>query len=431
MHELPLWSVTPFALMLLSIAVLPIVAEHFWHSNRNKLLLSLLLAIPVAAYLYRTLGFAPLEHALVEYFQFIVLLGSLYVISGGIVITGDIRATPRNNTLFLGLGAFLASFIGTTGASMLLIRPLLFTNSERRHVVHTVIFFIFTVSNIGGCLTPLGDPPLFLGYLRGVPFSWTFSLWPEWLGMNVILLGVYYAWDSVLWRRETPADLALDQALLRPIRGHGLVNLYLLLGVILCVAFVPSVDFVHHKLVPWRELAMLGFCGLSFVVTAQEHRLTNQFTFHAINEVAALFLGIFVTMVPALLILEVRGPSLGVDTPVKFFWFTGLLSSFLDNAPTYATFFELAKSVTTAGGLSPAVAGVWSPFLTAISLGAVFMGANTYIGNGPNFMVKSIAESRGIKMPSFFGYMAYSFGLLIPLFLIQTVLVFFRPSGPL
>jgi Na+/H+ antiporter NhaD/arsenite permease-like protein len=427
---LPLWSVIPFVLMLLSIAVLPLAAPHWWESNLHKLLVSAALAIPMVLYLLRTVGFVPLEHALIEYGQFIILLGSLYVISGGIVVTGDIQATPRNNVVFLFLGGALASFIGTTGASMLLIRPLLATNSERHNVVHTVIFFIFIVSNCGGCLTPLGDPPLFLGYLRGVPFAWTFSLWPEWLGINGALLVLYWIWDNRAYRKETIRDVVLDRTSIRPIRTRGTVNLVLLLGVIACVAFVPSVDTEAHQYVPWRELGMLALCALSFVLTAAEHRATNQFTFHAINEVAALFIGIFITMVPALLLLQAYGPGLGVDSPVEFFWYTGLLSSFLDNAPTYATFFELGKSVTASHPELAAntVAGVYQPFLTAISLGAVFMGAVTYIGNGPNFMVKSIAESRGVKMPTFFGYMLYSIGILIPLMILQTYLVFFRPT---
>ncbi len=423
-HDLPLWSMIPFLLMLLSIAIFPLVAEDHWHPNQNKLIVSAILGIPVAGYILGTVGFVPLEHAVVEYFQFIMLLGSLYVISGGILVTGDIQATPRNNATFLVIGALLASFIGTTGAAMLLIRPLLSTNSERKHVVHTVVFFIFMVSNVGGCLTPLGDPPLFLGYLRNVPFTWTFSLWPEWLAINGILLTIYLIWDHFAYKSEEVRDLVLDKTIIRPIRARGLVNLILLGGVIVCVAFIPSINAAKHQIIPFRELGMLGLCLLSYALTEKGLRKANHFSFHAITEVAALFIGIFVTMVPALLILEARGAQLGVDSPMSFFWFTGALSSFLDNAPTYATFFELGKSVTSAGNLTPAIAGVWEPYLRAISLGAVFMGANTYIGNGPNFMVKSIAEHRGIKMPSFFGYMLYSMGILIPIYILLSLVIF-------
>ena len=295
---------------------------------------------------------------------------------------------------------------------MLLIRPLLQTNRERRHVTHTVVFFIFLVSNIGGCLTPLGDPPLFLGYLLGVPFLWTLRLTLPWLFTVVLLLAVYVAWDRRAHARETAVDLRRDLLEVRPLRVAGKLNLVLLGGVLLAVAFLPA---------PWRELAIVGLAAASYASTRPELRQANRFTFHPILEVAALFAGIFLTMLPALHLLRARGAALGVSEPWEFFWATGALSSFLDNAPTYLAFLALAQGLN----LEPQVVGVPHPLLVAISLGAVFMGANTYIGNGPNFMVRSIAEERGVRMPSFGGYMLYSGAVLLPVFALVT-LIFFR-----
>jgi Na+/H+ antiporter NhaD/arsenite permease-like protein len=353
---------------------------------------------------------------MMEYLAFIALLGSLFVISGGIVVSGDIRATPAVNTLFLGIGAVLANVIGTTGASMLLIRPVLRTNSQRERIRHVPIFFIFVVSNIGGCLTPLGDPPLFLGYLRGVPFTWTFGLFPEWLVMVAALLGIFFLVDRMQVRKETPEALRMDVERVNPIRVRGLHNVLFLLGVIGAV-FVPM---------PWRVAAMLALAAGSFYTTKRSLRLANRFSFFPINEVAILFAGIFVTVVPALVLLEAHGQALGVDQPWQFFWLTGGLSSFLDNAPTYLTFTSLALGLHNlpGGGQDPLLHLVQheggEQLLRAISLGAVFMGAMTYIGNGPNFMVKSIVEERRLPMPSFFGFMAWSVAILVPLFLVIT-----------
>jgi Na+/H+ antiporter NhaD/arsenite permease-like protein len=403
--------VAPFVLMLLSIAVLPLAAPHFWESNLRKLGVALLLGLPVLG-LYAFHNPHALAHTGLDYVSFILLLGSLFVISGGILVTGDIEATPRVNATFLAIGSVLANLIGTTGASMLLIRPLLSTNQERKHVVHTVVFFIFIVSNVGGCLTPLGDPPLFLGYLRGVPFTWTLRLLPLWLLVNGVLLVVYYFWDVRAHARETARDIARDEAEIQPIRIAGKRNLLLLLGVVASVAWLQA---------PFREIAMVLLAAISFVGTPPLVREANKFTFQAILEVAALFIGIFLTMIPALDILHARGASLGVTAPWHFFWAAGALSSFLDNAPTYLTFLALAQSL----GRTPEVVGVTHDLLAAISAGAVFMGANTYIGNGPNFMVRTIAEERGVKMPSFGGYMLYSGAVLIPCFVVVTF-VFFR-----
>jgi len=408
----------PFGLLLVLIAALPLAAPRFWHPNRNKLLVSALVSLPVLAFL---IGHHPAElgQTLANYSSFIILLGALFVISGGILVTGDLRATPLANTFYLLFGAVLANFIGTTGASMVLIRPLLQTVRERKFTFHIPVFFIFIVSNIGGCLTPLGDPPLFLGYLKGVPFAWTLSLLPEWLFCLILLLGVFFVWDSVCFRRERREDILRDRTEIAALGIAGKWNLLFLLGVVLAVFFqVPA---------PFREMAMLAMALLSLRFTPKDLRARNQFTFYPIAEVAILFAGIFITMEPLLLWLSLHGPSLGITKPYQFFWATGLLSSFLDNAPTYLTFFSLAESVTRSAVASslPAIAGVRVDLLRAISCGAVFMGANTYIGNGPNFMVKSIAEEQGVRVPHFLGYMMYSGMILIPVFLLVT-LVFFR-----
>ena len=407
----PLWAVGPFVLMLLAIAICPLAVPHWWEPNRNKLAVSAALGAPVLIlYLLRRpsalLGMAE------EYVSFIVMLAGLYVISGGILLRGDLEATPITNTAFLAVGALIASFIGTTGASMLLIRALLQTNRERRYVRHTVIFFIFLVSNIGGMLTPLGDPPLFLGYLQGVPFTWTFRLWPHWLFMNALLLVAYFVWDTRAYARETAAARRRDRTQLEPLRVRGALN-GLGLGLV-----VLSVAVLHA---PWRELAIMTAAALSMWRTPTAIRRGNAFTTYPIVEVAVLFFGIFLTMIPALDLLRARGAELGVRAPAQFFWATGALSSFLDNAPTYLTFLALAQGL----GLANEVVGVPHSILIAISVGAVAMGANTYIGNAPNFMVKAIAEQAQVRMPSFFGYMIYSGLILIPTFVAVTF-VFFR-----
>jgi Na+/H+ antiporter NhaD/arsenite permease-like protein len=404
------WAL-PFVGMLLAVAVLPLAAPRFWESNLCKLGVAVLLGAPVIV-LYLRRRPETLVHAGADYVSFIVLLGGLFVISGGILLEGDLEATPRTNALFLGGGALLASFVGTTGASMLLIRPLLQTNRERKHVAHTVVFFIFLVSNIGGCLTPLGDPPLFLGYLLGVPFTWTLRLFLPWLFTTAVVLAVYVVWDGRAHAAESRADLRRDFYEVRPLRVAGKASLAMLGGVLAAVALLQA---------PWREVAIVALAAVSHLRTDRGLHEANRFTFHPILEVAALFAGIFVTMLPALHILQARGAELGVRQPWQFFWATGALSSFLDNAPTYLTFLALAQSLELPGD----VVSVPHELLEAISLGAVFMGANTYIGNGPNFMVRSIAEERGVRMPSFGGYMLYSVGVLIPVFLLVT-LVFFR-----
>ncbi len=435
-----MWSILPFLGLLFSIAILPLIpaSARWWERNRNRLAVSIGFSAVTLAYYLIAYGAekvaSVLEHAvLAEYIPFIVLLFSLYVISGGISLKGDLAAHPGTNTAFLGVGAAIASFVGTTGASMLLIRPLLQTNSERKHVKHTVIFFIFLVSNVGGCLLPIGDPPLFLGYLKGVGFLWTLGLWPQWLVMCGMLLVVYYFWDRMAYRKETLRDIALDETQRTPLTLSGKLNLLWLLGVVLCVALVkPGEEFLGLGFAPFpflRELLMLGLTALSLRLTARQLRTDNDFNYHAILEVAALFIGIFICMQAPIEILRANGHSLAalLSSPVRFFWATGILSSFLDNAPTYVVFFETAATMTPESATDVVrLAGggtILQSTLTAISLGAVFMGAMTYIGNGPNFMVKSIAEQSGIKMPSFFGFMGYSIMILVPLLVLVTLLL--------
>ncbi len=451
----PYWMVTPFVLLLGSIAVLPLLpwTEHWWESNRNRFLVAAVLGVltllyylashdkPVEAHwpvhdivshntegLNWHVAWTVLANAILnEYIPFIMLLFSLYTISGGIRIEGDLPAHPLTNTVFIAVGGLLASFIGTTGAAMLLIRPILETNSERRHVVHTVVMFIFVVCNCGGCLLPIGDPPLFLGYLRGVPFLWTMGLWPAWLFVNGALLAIYYVWDHFwYYPQEAVRDIVLDETRVRRLRFSGVwPNALLLVGVVLSVALLdPSKPLPGTNWHAWlylREVAQLGLVALSLALGSQVVRRANSFNYHAIIEVAALFFGIFICMQAPLQILNVRGADLPLSSPMHFFWITGGLSSVLDNAPTYVVFFETAR---TLGGenLIPEGTGVAEALLVGVSLGAVFMGAMTYIGNGPNFMVKAIAEKSGIRMPSFFGYMVYSCCILLPLFVVTTLI---------
>ncbi len=412
---LPLWSVSFFVLLLLFLAIFPLTHGHIWESNRNKAIICGILSLPVVILFYHYGDLQPLLHEIKEYFSFIIPLASLYIISGGIFLSGDTEATPRNNTLLLCLGGIIANIFGTTGASMLLIRPLLRTNSERRLVAHIPVFFIFVVANIGGLLTPIGDPPLFMGYLRGVPFFWTLRLFPHWLFMMTIVLVVFYLVDLHFWQRESPQARRLDKTRVKPLALHGWTNIILIIGVSLSVIVLKT---------PLREGMMIGLSILSLVFTPRGVHKRNEFHYAPIIEVAILFAGIFITMVPALLILEARGAEFGVRLPWHFFWASGGLSSFLDNTPTYLAFLSLAKGVAHTTGLPQEMIGIPVKYLEAISVGAVFMGANTYIGNVPNFMVKVICEHHKVKMPSFFGYMLWSCGILVPLFVIVTFIFF-------
>ena len=414
--------------MLLAIAVLPLLSStrRWWDRPSHQLLVSALLGAPTAVAMIGAGHGLAVAEALIEYGQFVILLFGLFTVAGGLALTGDLAGTPKVNALFLGLGAVLASLIGTTGAAMLLIRPLLISNAHRRHRTHIVIFAIFMMANCGGLLTPLGDPPLFLGFLRGVPFAWTLSLAPQWLLVNGLLLVSFVCLDSVLM---TDGDRALD--VIEPWGIVGKLQIIWFGAIIAAVALVPSTNLeavLNHGNwlvgIPWRELVILAVAGASWLTSAKRARFEiNHFSFTPIKEVAALFVGIFTTMVPALLLLESHAGAMRLG-PVGLHLLTGGFSSVLDNAPTYATFFEIAKASPQIG---PLVAGVSAVDLAAISTAAVFWGAMTYIGNGPNFMVRAVAVSRGVPMPSFLGYLAWSVRWLLPV-LVASLLVFTAQS---
>jgi Na+/H+ antiporter NhaD/arsenite permease-like protein len=423
--NIPLLSLLPFVLMLGSIAVFPLVNEHFWEKNKNKLVIAIILSIPIIVYLLlNDLGGSLWETMVFDYVPFIVLLGSLFTITGGIYLTGDIEAKPSVNLLFLAIGAVLASFMGTTGAAMLLIRPVIQTNKERKYKVHTILFFIGIIANCGGLLTPLGDPPLFMMYLRNAPFTWFFSLTFEWFVTNGLLLLLYFV-DSYFHKKEPPSAIIRDETQIRPLKLQGKLNFIWLAGVVLAVAFLNPqyLGFIHeneyYKFIREAVIALMAYCSILF--TPHLIRESNNFTWEPIKEVAYLFLGIFITMVPCLLYLEVNAKHLGVSSPQQFYYYTGLLSSFLDNTPTAVTFHSLALGLGETTGAM--VAGIPEELLRAISIGAVFFGSMTYIGNGPNFMVKAVAEENNIKMPHFFSYM-YKFSLivLLPIFIIVQLL---------
>jgi len=438
--DLPLLSLLPFVLLLLAIAVMPLTVPHWWESNRHKGIVSLALSMPFAVWLvlrYGGAGAWEISHAMLDYLSFMALLTSLFVISGGVVVRGSLAGTPLSNSAMLAIGAVLANLVGTTGASMVLIRPLLRANQERKHVVHIIIFFIFVVSNCGGLLTPLGDPPLFLGFLKGVPFDWTLRLWKEWLFVNGLLILLFNFLDQYQLDREekeTPEENLLEEVIEHePLRIAGWHNLLLLVGVVTVIvgkgrSWGTAPD-------PWpfglQEGLMIALAFTAYASTHADLRAENRFTFGPIIEVALLFLGIFVTMTAPLLFLNAKGGPVHLSEPWHFFWATGTLSSFLDNAPTYLTFAAGAAGlfgVSVEGahylGRLLAQGQEAAMILAAISCGAVFMGANTYIGNAPNFMVKAIAEENGIKMPSFFGYTLWSLAILAPTFVLVTLLFF-------
>ncbi|HZK04236.1 MAG TPA: sodium:proton antiporter [Actinomycetaceae bacterium] len=427
------WSIIPFVIMLAGIAVFPLVpaTQHLWERRGLQLAFALILGVPVALWLWLGGEQGFVVEKLWEYVQFILLLFALFVVSGGIFLKGDIEATPRNNTIFLAVGGTLASFIGTTGAAMLFIRPVLNTNKSRTNRIHTVVFLIFIVANCGGLLTPLGDPPLFMGFLSGVPFTWTFGLWPMWLFVNVLLLLTYYALDMRLYRGEMPSAIVRERTMVEPLSVRGGLNLLFLAMIVAAVATAPSIDLhameegtaTFGQMIPAREIIMLTAAALSFGLTSRDIRYgDNEFEWGPIAEVAALFIGIFLTMMPALRYLAQIAPSLPLNAPT-FFAFSGTLSSILDNTPTYLTFFEMARELPG----EPRVADVPEAYLVAISLGSVFCGAVTYIGNGPNFMVKSVADSRGVAMPSFGGYVGWAIRYLVPI-LIAMAFIFIGES---
>ena len=429
------WSMIPFGLMLLTIAVAPLVVNEWWESNRHKLAIALMLAIPTAVFLIMGGMCHELEHQFFgDYIPFIVLLLALYVITGGIHLSGDIKAKPWVNTTFLAVGWLFASVMGTTGAAMLLIRPLLMTNQQRKYKVHTVLFFIALVANCGGLLTPLGDPPLFMLFLRGASFTWFASMLPQWLFTGIILLLVYFVADTWYYKREHWTALSADHREHTPLCLKGKTNFVYLLGVVFAVAFINSgmlPQMAEENAPMWlkylREIVLLSLTAMSLYTTKQEVRYgMNKFSWGPIVEVAVLFLGIFVTMTPALAYLNDHAASLGLNSVGQFYYMTGALSSFLDNTPTAVAFHSVATGLTPeqmAGFGGNIVAGIPEILLQAICIGAVFFGAMTYIGNGPNFMVKSIAEQDGVKMPGFFGYIArFSIPVLLPIYIIVRLL---------
>lgn len=437
----PLWGI-PFAGLLLSIAVMPLLAPSFWHHHFGKISAAWTLAffLPFAVVFGPSVAGVNLVHALVaEYIPFIILLTALFTVAGGIFIRGNLHGSPLLNAGLLLIGAVLASFMGTTGASMLMIRPLIRANDNRKHSAHIVVFFIFIVSNIGGSLTPLGDPPLFLGFLKGVDFFWTVKhIFPETLFLLGSLLAIFYILDSWYYRKEgvQPVDPTPDTGRLG---FDGAFNFVLLAGVAGLVLLsgiwksTVSFDVFGTELgLPAlvRDAGLVALAVLSLKMTAEKIHEDNQFSWGPMAEVAKLFAGIFLTIIPVIAMLKagtsgpfgavvsaVTRPD-GQPDPLMYFWATGLLSSFLDNAPTYLVFFN------TAGGDPQVLMTTLAPTLAAISAGAVFMGANTYIGNAPNLMVKAIAEDRGVKMPSFFGFMAWSGVVLTPLFIVVTFIWF-------
>ncbi len=425
------WSMIPFGLMLLTIAVAPLIVEEWWESNKHKLTVAIFLGVPTAVCLIMGGMLHELEHQLFgDYIPFIILLLALYVVTGGIHLSGDIKATPWVNTSFLGLGWILASIMGTTGAAMLLIRPLLSTNQQREHKVHTVLFFIALCANCGGLLTPLGDPPLFMLFLRGAEFTWFASMWGPWLFTGALLMAIYFVLDTYYYKREHAHALQADHEQQQPLVFKGKHNFIYLVGIVLAVAFINSgmiPEMADPKSPMWlrylRELVLLSLTFMSLYTTKRRVRYgLNKFSWAPIIEVAVLFLGIFTTMTPALAYLNANAASLGLDATWQFYYSTGLLSSFLDNTPTAVAFHSVATGLTpdqmaVFGG--EMMAGIPEILLKAICIGSVFFGAMTYIGNGPNFMVKAIAEENGIKMPSFFGYMLrFSLIVLLPVYIL-------------
>ena len=450
---LPIWSIIPFVGMLLSIAFFPLAKPEWWekHQLHTAAFWSLVFLVPFTIFYGFGVSLEKLgEVVLLDYVPFIVLLLGLFTVAGGIHIAGAPVGTTRNNVITLALGTILASFVGTTGAAMLLIRPVLRSNAWRKYKTHIVVFFIFLVANIGGCLTPLGDPPLFLGYLRGVPFFWTGQhIWPLLLINAIILLAAFAVMDRHFVKKEGAEGveaLELQRAASEKIKFkiEGAYNFIFLAIIIFAVIIKGIIAQTPSCLneeglvygVTFGEEVHLGFDWLVQIVlilfamflslkfTPKKLREDNEFEWEPIAEVARLFIGIFITMIPALALLSANGSELGVDTPLKFFWITGALSSFLDNSPTYVVFLTTAGALGATSGVATTVGMVSETILLAISAGAVFMGAITYIGNAPNFMVNNISQSNGVKMPSFFGYMKWSLGILIPVFLIDTVLFF-------
>lgn len=430
MQQINIWALIPFVLMLLSIAVIPLLAKQWWERNINKLLVSAILSVPAILYLINNNLQEELKHQILfDYIPFIILLGALFIVTGGILIQGQIQARPRNNTIILAIGYILASFIGTTGASMLLIHPLLYINKHRENKTHTILFFIALVANCGGILSPLGDPPLFLLFLRGVEFTWFLKLLPEWAFIGAVLLAVYYFTDRRYYYNEEKTEMIMADFRERGIISiRGSINMVYLLCIILTVLFInsshiPQMDElnapIHIQFL--REITLIAIALLSLITTRKSIRKNNHFTWSPIIEVAYLFIGIFITMTPALLFLSANAQKAGITQPWQFFYSSGLLSAFLDNSPTALAFHTVAQNIPTTTEVI--VAGVDELILKAIAMGAVFFGAMTYIGNGPNFMIKAIAEQEGVKMPSFFGYIiSFSLKILLPVYILTQII---------
>ena len=438
----------PFAGILLCIALFPLVKPTWWEEHQAPVVLAWSLAFIVPF----VIGFGAhhtaevvLECLINDYLTFIVLLFGLFCVAGNITLEGDLAGSPRINVGLLLFGTLLSSWVGTTGASMLMVRPIIKMNSWRKRKRHIMIFFIFLISNIGGCLTPIGDPPLLMGFMRGVPFFWSLRLLPILAFNAAVLLFVFYHLDMRAYRKDIAEGRKPDIS--KPgteIRIAGLHNLIFLAAIVVAVLLsgtLPSLPLFRNadgtvRVIPilgevtltWPaviEIAIiLASAWLSFRTTSAKVRTENHFTWGAIKEVAILFIGIFITMQPALMILKANGASLGLDSPYQMFWATGALSSFLDNTPTYLVFLTTAGSLGFTEGIATALGTVPAKMLVAISCGAVFMGANTYIGNAPNFMVKSISDENGVRMPSFFGYILWSLGFLIPVFILDTLIFF-------
>lgn len=448
MTNIPIWMCIPFAGLLLCIAVFPLVKEEWWEKNRLYAVIfwSLLFIIPFAVkYGMRTAAETVLECMINDYLTFIVLLFGLFCVAGNITVEGNMAGSPRVNVLLLAVGTLLSSWIGTTGSSMLLVRPIIQMNSWRKNKTHIMVFFIFLISNIGGCLTPIGDPPLLMGFSRGVPFFWSFKLFPVLLLNMVVLLTVFYLIDKRAYMKDLASGsmpaIDADAPLIRIRGAQNFLYVIMIIVAVVLSGVLPGLPLFQNAqgevigihifgevrlTVPAMiEIAIILLAAfLSFKTTDPVNRKKNHFTWGAIQEVAVLFVGIFITMQPALMILKKAGASLGLDKPFQLFWITGALSSFLDNTPTYLVFLTTEGAMNFQEGIVTTLGMVPVKMLMAISCGAVFMGAITYIGNAPNFMVKAISDENGVKMPSFFGYLARSLSILIPVFILD-MLVFF------
>ena len=436
MHNIELYLLIPFVVMLLSIATMPLIAPRFWGKNINKFLFVLIISVPTAIMLSRAgLGEHLKHQMLYDYIPFVALLAALYVVTGGIHIHYTTTPRPTVNAAIMFIGYGLASVVGTTGAAMLLIRPLLEINRDREYKIHTILFFIAMVANCGGVLTPLGDPPLFLLYLRGAEFSWFQTLFPQWVFVGSVLLALYVGIDTYIWRFKEvigvrPREESEEDEPIK-ISFSGAVNLFYLSAILLSVAFINpnEIPAMTAEDAPWymrflREIVLVSIMLLSIFSTKRRVRKVNHFSWEPISEVAILFIGIFVTMTPALLYLNANASSLGVTEPAQFFYASGALSSFLDNAPTAVAFHTVAEGLPVVEG-APLMAGVPDPLLRAIALGSVLFGAMTYIGNGPNFMVKAVAENDGVRMPSFFGYIfKFSLIFLLPTYILMAWIFF-------